>query len=257
MMQILRRDLARVIAACVLAAVAGCSPIPEFGEAPISDVYDVGVDAAGRGDYMVAIEAFKRITNEWPLDDQADDALVGLADAYREVGDYALAEAEYLRLMVDYSRSPLVADAEYKLGLVYLAQSRPAALDQAATLNAIDQFNRFLARYPDSAFAGDARRHVLELRGRLAEKQLSSAELYMTLGNPSAARVYYEAVVADYPETPAGAKALLGVVRSYLASGDIAGATEGLGRLEESHPDSGEAADAAAEIAAAVARPEG
>ncbi len=256
-MRILRRDLARVVAACVLTAVVGCSPIPEFGEAPITDVYDVGVDAAGRGDYMVAIEAFKRITNQWPLDDLADDALVGLADAYREVGDYALAEAEYLRLMVDYSRSPLVADAEYKLGLVYLAQSRPSALDQAITHDAIDQFNRFLARYPDSDLADDARRHIVELRGRLAEKQMSSAELYMTLGNPSAARVYYEAVVADYSDTPVAAKALLGIVRSYLASGDTAGATEALGRLEESHPGSGEAAEAAAEIAAAEVRPEG
>lgn len=252
-MRILRRDLARVVAACVLAAIVGCSPIPEFGEAPVTDVYDVGVDAAARGDYMVAIEAFKRITNEWPLDDLADDALLGLADAYREVGDYALAEAEYLRLMVDYSRSPLVADTEYKLGLVHLAQSRPAALDQAMTLSAIDQFNRFLARYPENAHAGDARQHVVALRGRLAEKQISSAELYMTLGNPTAARVYYEAVVADYADTPIVAKALLGIVGSYLASGDIDSATKALARLEGSHPGSDEAAEAAAQIAAEIA----
>ncbi len=256
-MQFLRRDLSRVAAACMLAVIVGCSPIPEFGEAPVTEVYDVGVDAAEGGDYMVAIEAFKRITNEWPLDDLADDALVGLADAYREVGDYALAEAEYLRLMVDYSRSPLVADAEYKLGLVYLAQSRPAALDQAKTLNAIDQFNRFLARYPDSEFTGDARRHVVELRGRLAEKELSSAELYMTLGNPSAARVYYEAVVADYSDTPAAAKALLGIVQSYLASDDLAGATEALGRLQDAHPGSEEAVEAAAELAVAATPEQG
>ena len=97
----------------------------------------------------------------------------------------------------------------------------------------------------------------MELRGRLAEKQLSSAELYMTLGNPSAARVYYEVVVADYPDTPVAAKALLGIVRSYLASSDISGATEALGRLQDAHPDSGEAVEAAAEIAAAGAPEQG
>jgi len=253
MMRILRRDLARVIAACMLAAIVGCSPIPDFGEASVTEVYDVGVDAAARGDYMVAIEAFKRITSEWPLDDLADDALVGLADAYREVGDYALAEAEYLRLRQDYPRSPLVADTEYKLGLVYLAQSRPAALDQATTLSAIDQFNRYLTRYPESAHAADARRYVAELRGRLAEKEFSSAELYMTLGNPAAARIYYEAVVADYSDTPVAPKALLGIVRSYLASGDIDGAMEARARLEKSYPGSGEAAEAAAQIAAQIA----
>ncbi len=251
----MRRYLARAVAVCVLVAVVGCSPIPEFGQAPIAEVYDVGMDAAARGDYMVAIEAFKRVTNEWPMDDLADDSLMGLADAYREIGDNALAEAEYLRLMVDYSRSPLVADAEYKLGLVYFAQSRPAALDQASTLEAIDQFNRFLARYPDNARADDARQRVVELRDRLAEKQLSSARLYMTLGNPAAARVYFEAVVAEYPGTPAVAKALLGIVRSHLASGDVNAATDALGRLEELYPGSGEAAEAASEIAMAESAP--
>jgi len=250
-----KRGIAKFVVACALTTVAGCSPIPEFGEAPVAEVYEVGVDAASRGDYLVAIEAFKRITNQWPMDDLADDALLGLADAYREIDDGAMAEAEYLRLMVDYPRSPLIADAEYKLGLVYLGQSRPSALDQANTLEAIEQFNRFLSRYPDSEHAADARGHVRDLRGRLAEKELASAELYMTLGNPSAARVYYEAVATDYSDTPAAVKALLGVVRSYVAGGDRTAAVAALERIEEAFPSSGEAAEAAAAVAAMGSTP--
>ncbi len=241
----------------VLVAATACSPIPEFGETSVVEMYEIGVDAAAHEDYMVAIEAFKRVTNRWPMDDLADDALIGLADAYREIGDNPLAEAEYLRLMVDYPRSSLIGEAEYKLGLVYLAQSKPAALDQEMTRQAIDQFNRFLERYPQSEFADEARGHVGDLRERLARKELAAAEVYVQLKRYGAARIYYESVLSEYPDTPQAAEALLGIVRSYLAEGDPGEALGAYERLESAYGDSEAAARAADEIAQAETEPDG
>lgn len=242
-----QRLIASFALATVLLAHGGCSPVPEIGEATIEETYDYGVRAALAEDYLVAIEAFKRVTAGAPLDELADDALLGLADAYRGMRDYAMAEGEYRRLLSDYPRSPLVPEAEFKLGLTYFEQSLPSQLDQSATRRAIRQFDRFLDMYPESAFAEAARARRLELRSRLAEKDYEAALLYQTLRNEAAARVYYRSVADDYPDTVWARRALLELARSHAAERATALALEAYERLLEDYPGSEEAAAAEAE----------
>ena len=236
--------------AAALLAVTGCSSMPELGEATAEDTYDIGVAAAERGDHMLAIEAFKRITLNTPLSETADDALIGLADAHRAISDYASAEDEYRRLLSDYAHSPLVPEAEYKLGMTFLDQALPAALDQSMTERAISQFEYFLAAYPSSDLADEAAEKILALRTRLAAKGYDSATLYFKLRKPKAARVYLEAVIVDYPDTVWARTALLDKARSFATEGSRALAENEYQRLMELYPGTEEARVAAAEAAA-------
>ena len=248
----IRNIMPPLAGAAVLAALlasAGCSPMPELGKATAEDTYDIGVAAAERGDYVLAIEAFKRITLNAPLHETADDALMGLADAHRAIQDYASAEEEYRTLLSDYSHSPLVPEAEYKLGLTFFDQSLPAALDQSMTKQAISQFEYFVAAFPESEFVDEAGDRILELRTKLAEKSFDSATLYLTLGKPQAARVYLEAVVAEYPDTVWARAALLEKARSFALEGSRALAENEYQRLIELYPGTEEARTAAAEKA--------
>jgi outer membrane protein assembly factor BamD len=231
----------------MLALLAGCSPIPELGEATSPETYEVGREAAERGDYVLAAEAYKRLLDASPLHDLADDALLGLADAHRALGDYALAEAEYADLLIDYPRSPLVPEAEYKIGLSYYEQSLPAALDQSMTRQAIDQFEYFLSAYPESEFAPGARERIAELTDRLADKDYQNAMLYVTLEKPHAARIYLEAVARDYPDTVWARLALLEKARSFAREGSTALAAETYQRVIDLYPGTEEAVTAAAE----------
>jgi outer membrane protein assembly factor BamD len=234
------------VAACV-AALASCSPIPEFSDVTVEDAYSIGVAALEREDYLTAIEAFTYVTTASPLSDWADDSLIGLADVHRAISEYAMAEDEYRQVVSDYPRSPLVPEAEYKLGLTYHEQSLPAELDQAMTLAAIDQFQYFTETYPQSEFVPEARAKLAELRARLAEKAYGAARLYQDLGEAAAARVYFEAVVADYPETDWARRSLLAIARSHVAEGATAEASEAYDRLIELYPGTEEAATARAE----------
>lgn len=239
-----RAGVTLFLSVAVVGLGLGCSPIPEFSETSAEDMYAIGQDARENGDYMVAIEAFKRISMSWPLDERADDALMGLGDAYLDMDDYASAEGEYLRLLSDYPRSDLVPEAEYKLGVVYFEQSKPAALDQATTDEAIEQFRRFLHTYPDGEFSDGARERLEELISRLAQKDFETAMLYMKLGSPAAAEVYLESIPIEYPNTPWAPRALLELVRNYVAAGETAHAAETLSRLDESYPNTAEAEEA-------------
>ncbi len=236
-----------IAAVLSLAAFSGCSSGPELSNVTYEDLYDIGREALETSNYLLAIEAFRRLTAESPLHESADDALIGLGDAYRETEDYATAEAEYRRLLSDYPRSPLVPEAEYKIGLAYQEQSLPSPLDQGMTHRAIEQYWRFLDLYPDSDLADDARDRILELRTKLAEKTFDSAELYLKLHEPEAARVYAESVVSDYPNTVWAPRALLLAARSHHVVGENAQALEYYQRLMELYPDSAEAGAAARE----------
>ena len=233
-----------------LVAAWGCSPVPELGEATAEEKYEIGKAALEREDYLVAVEALSRVSLESPMHELADDALLGLADAHRATGDFASAEDEYRRLLEDYPRSSLIPEAEYKLGLSFYEQSLPSALDQGMTRRAIEQFERFLMRYPDTQFGADAESMMAELRARLAEKDYQSALLYVKLGSPRSARVYLEAVADEYHDTEWARKALLALARSHRDEGATALAVEAYNRLTETYSGTTEAAAAAAEVAA-------
>jgi outer membrane protein assembly factor BamD len=232
-----------------MAVVSGCSPIPSFDELTVQETYDIGAEAADRGDHLVATQAFERITMNSPLHELADDALLALADTYRSMGDYASAEEAYWRLRADYPRSPLVPEAAYKLGLAYYEQSPPAALDQEMTRLAIDQLGSFVEQYPGNPNTIDAQARIAELRARLAQKDYDSAVLYVTLGSTDAARVYFEAVAEDYGETVWARRSLLELARIYCSEGSNARGAETYQRLIAEYEGTEEAAVAAIELA--------
>lgn len=231
----------------LLIGVSGCSPIPDFGSLGADEVFATGKDAADRGDYLVAIEAFRRVTEEFPLDALADDALVALGDAYRAAGDYASAEAEYQRVFLDYSFSPLAAEAEFKLGLAYFEQALPSDLDQSMTARAIGHLSLFIEKYPESGFVDEAREKVRDLRSQLALKLYDAAMLYFKLGRSDAARVYLQAIAREYPDTVWARTALLDEARSLAREGLSASADKAYQDLIERYPGTEEADLAQAE----------
>ncbi|MEA3409279.1 MAG: outer membrane protein assembly factor BamD [Candidatus Eisenbacteria bacterium] len=233
--------------------------LSDYGDSPLAPAarhrlcltrFDIGVEAARHGNYTLAIESFRDITLETPLHEIADDALVALADAHRAIADYASAEEEYRALLLDYPHSPLVPEAEYKLGMTFFDQMLPVGLDQSMTEQAISQFEYFVAAFPSSEFADEAAGKILELRTRLAAKRYDSAVLYFTLRKPKAARVYLEAVIVEYPDTIWARVALLDKARSFAAEGARALAEGEYQRLMELYPGTEEARTAAAEVAA-------
>ena len=236
----------------VLLAAAGCSPPPASDEVTAEGTYDVGVAAAERGDYMLAIEIFRRITLDTPLHETADDALLAFANAHRAIFDYASAEESYRRLLSDYPHSPLVPEAEYELGVTFFDQAMRVNVgrDQSMTKQAISQLEYFVAAYPSSGFAEEATEKISELRARLAEKGYDRATLYRDMGKPKAARVCLDVVIAEYPDTAWARVALLDKARSFAAEGSRALAENEYQRLMELYPGTEEAGTAAAEKAA-------
>jgi outer membrane protein assembly factor BamD len=154
-----------------------------------------------RGDYLDALADFKAYVESYPGTDKTDDALYYLGQCYIHERDYALASAQFDRLLRDFPTSSLQPDALIDQARCDDLQSHPAALDQTETERALQRYNQFVDQYPDHPRVKEAKTRIQVLRDRLAEKLLRSGRLYAKLRRERAAEFYLRRLLTEYPDS--------------------------------------------------------
>ncbi|MCF7803017.1 MAG: outer membrane protein assembly factor BamD [Candidatus Marinimicrobia bacterium] len=152
--------------------------------------------------YYKAIEDFNYVVLNNPGGEHADDAQLFVADAHYELSEYVVASSEYRRLMRRYPESPLVEQAQYKLGMCLVELSPHYQLEQQYTRQAINTMQSFLESYPYSQYAEELTGLIDELRAKLAHKMYSNGHLYYVLRQYDSAIIYYDELLSQYYDTP-------------------------------------------------------
>lgn len=176
--------------------------------------------AYDQGNWLDAIPDFKAYVEQYPGTDLTDDALYYLGLSYLKEKDYALASAQFDRLLRDFPTSPLQADALLELARCDDLQSHPAPLDQTETVRALTRYNQFVEQYPNHPRVAEAKARIKVLRDRLAEKLLRNARLYYKFRKDKAAEFYLRRVLSEYPDSKwvPEATALLDRIRGRQAA---------------------------------------
>ena len=181
-----------------LAACAGTKPKKLQG----AEYYFVeGQKAMDKKNCIEASEHFQRLVSNFPGSQRVAEAQFMLAEAYFCSQDWANAAFEYQRIVDIYPSSEWVAEAQFKIGEAYFKQLRRPELDQKETFEALTAFRYFIEDHPDSPRVGDARQRIIDCRNRLAKKLHLSGRLYHRQGHLDAAKITYEEVLRDYPDT--------------------------------------------------------
>ncbi|MFH1059286.1 MAG: N-acetylmuramoyl-L-alanine amidase [Pseudomonadota bacterium] len=68
-----------------------------------------------QGDFVEAVDLFRRFTNHFPRSRLADDAQMRLGELYEQAGDPKQAYLEYLRVTVNYPKGDMVPEAKQRL----------------------------------------------------------------------------------------------------------------------------------------------
>ncbi|TMQ58200.1 MAG: outer membrane protein assembly factor BamD [Candidatus Eisenbacteria bacterium] len=199
--------------------------------------FDAAKASFDRGNYLDAIPDFKAFIEQFPGTDRTDDALYYLGESYIHEKDYALASAQFDRLLRDFPTSPFQADALFELARCDDLQSRPAPLDQTETERALTRYNQFADQYPSHARITEARARIQALRDRLAEKRLRTARLYFKLRQDAAAAIYLRRLLSDYPDSKWTAEASLLLAKVLARQGKKVEAVQTLKKLIASGPD--------------------
>lgn len=109
---------------------------------------------------------------------------------------------------------------EYKLAMCYYQQSPRYRLDQTPTRRAIELFQLFNTKYPDSELVVESAERIDELRNKLARKAYEAGEFYLRTDRYLASTIYFDQVIDQYPESIWAERALLKQIETYIVYAD-------------------------------------
>jgi outer membrane protein assembly factor BamD len=154
-----------------------------------------------------AIVIYNVIINNAPYSRYAPLAQYDIGQAKEREQDYKGAIADYQVVVDKYPTDPIAADALYQIGFNYLTLSRNGSNDRLASQRARENFEDFLAAYPTSEKAAQAKENIASLANMQTGGSLQIADYYYGQKQFRAAVVYYNDVIRQQPDSADSTKA--------------------------------------------------
>lgn len=155
-----------------------------------------------KGDYLRAQALMELVLNQYRGTRQGEELFFKYAYTHYHLNSYALAATYFTNFVSTFTYSILAEEAEFMAAYSHYKQSPSFRLDQEPSLRAIDAFQDFADKYPESERIAEANAIIDELRVKLEEKAFNEGFLYYELGQYQAALTSFQHMLSMYPETP-------------------------------------------------------
>lgn len=187
-------------------------------------------------DYDSIFAYLKEVQIRYTYSPYATLAELRTGDVFFQRGDFEQAAIEYEEFLKRHPGHREAAYATYRLALSNYKEVRSPDRDPTYTRQALEWFNTFLEKYPDSPLAPDAREKIIKCRNRLAKREIYIGNFYSRRDNYEAAADRYKIVVTDYSDTSRYGEALYLMGRAYAKSDQYELARQALNRLVQEFP---------------------
>jgi outer membrane protein assembly factor BamD len=217
-------------ALALLLGLGGCSilensapkdnPYASGVNLPPADVlYAKGVAEVQKEDYDRAVTDFDEVEENYPYSSWATHAqlLAGYSQYKQQNYDDAISALN--RFIALHPENQDIAYAYYLKSLCYYEQIDDVQRDQTATYEAIQTLTDVTTRFPDSAYARDARIKLRLANNRLAGHDMEIGRYYEKQHLYGAAIGRFQDVVTSFQTTTYTAEALERLVECYLDIG--------------------------------------
>lgn len=154
-----------------------------------------------KGDYVKAGQLFDELVSMYLSTNKSDTVAYYQAMSYFKQKDYMMASHYFSKHYKEQRQSPFAEECEFLTGYCYYMQSPRPELDQTNTFMAIETFQMFLTRHPDSNRAGESEQYMGEMKDKLVDKSYLTAKLYSNLNQYKASIIALNNSLGDYPET--------------------------------------------------------
>lgn len=190
----------------LLAAACGAgrgNALPANTANPDRFLYDRGMAALKDGKWLDAREYFRQVVDNYPQSPLRPDAKLGIGDAFiGEKGseNLVLAANEFREFLTFYPQNPRADYAQYRLAISHYMQMRAPDRDQTETKEALQEFQAFFTRFPQSPLTPEVREKWREARDRLSEHSYRVGYHYYRIGWYPGAIDRFREVLKDDPE---------------------------------------------------------
>jgi outer membrane protein assembly factor BamD len=205
--KVCRKNTVLILIVIVVFSLSGCglwTHITHLWEKPDrtrgtpEQLYQRGYDAYQDGWYKRAIEYFQKVRDQYPLSKLALLAELGIADSHFSDAEYGEAELAYTDFINLHPTNENVPYAIYQLGMCHYKQMYSIDRDQTETNKARKEFERLIARFPNSKFSLMAEKTLRECKRNLAEHEFYVGNFYFKKKQYKSALKRFETVAKDY-----------------------------------------------------------
>lgn len=154
-----------------------------------------------KGDFYKASELFKSLIQDKKNGEDIEAMFFYYALCDYHLGDYGLAAYEFERLVQKFPRGECVEDAQFYIGLSNYHKSPPYFLDQDYTHRAIESFQLFLDKFPNSAKQEEVNLFVDKLNSKLELKMYKQAKLFYHMEEYKSSTVFLGNLLSEFPDS--------------------------------------------------------
>jgi outer membrane protein assembly factor BamD len=221
--------LARALAAVLIAGGLGaCGTLREsqqervqYTDEPVERIYNRGASNLDQQRWTQALAAFEEVERQHPYSSWARRAMLMEAYAHYQSNDYDEAIEDAQRFIALHPGNESAPYAYYLVAICHFERILDVGRDQATTERALAALNDVVRRYPDTAYARDARLKIDMVYDQLAGKELAVGRFYLTRDQHLAAINRFRNVLENenFQRTSHTPEALHRLVEAYLSVG--------------------------------------
>lgn len=193
-----------LVGTMVVFLLGGCSLYNRiFGEEEeptASELMSEGRKNLGKGNYEKATEAFQKIKDRYPYSKFAVEAELKMADAYYAIEEFEEAYDAYDEFQRLHPKNKNIPYVIYQKGMCHFEQVTTIDRDQSHTLQARDEFERLIRKFPRDEHANLARKKIRKCLVYLSEYELYVGHFYYKKGFYRAAMARYSYIIQNYPD---------------------------------------------------------
>jgi outer membrane protein assembly factor BamD len=154
-----------------------------------------------KGEFVKATELLSQILPRYRATEEAEELNWINAMSYYGMKDYFMAGSYFKSFIDQFPFGKHAEEANYMAAFCDYKISPTPALSQENTANAIEGFNIFLNRFPNSSKAEECRKMIAELQDKLVEKSYLNAKLYYDMKQYKAAVVALNNSLKEFANT--------------------------------------------------------
>jgi outer membrane protein assembly factor BamD len=193
----------------------------QYVEEPVALLYNRGSEYLDRRLWPQALLMFEEVERQHPYSSWARRAMLMEAYAHYQSNEYDKAIEDAQRFIALHPGNDSAPYAYYLIAVCHFERILDVGRDQGTTERALASLNDVVRRYPDSAYARDARLKLDMVYDQLAGKEMEVGRFYLTRDQQLAAINRFRLVVENpnYQRTTHVPEALHRLVESYLSVG--------------------------------------
>jgi outer membrane protein assembly factor BamD len=228
----------RTVAAILIAVLAACKPDFELKRfTQDTALYQASLRELQRRSWDNASAGFERLTIELPARDTLMPlSLYHLGKARQGKKEWLLAAQAFTRLTESFPDDTLADDALYEAGVSYARLWRKPPLDAQYGETAISTLRMMQGMYPNSPLIDEAQREVDRLTNWLGMKAYETGMFYMRRKAYDPAIIYFKDVLRLYPTAPIARDAAIKLVVAYNEINYREEAREQCASLRQTYP---------------------